>query len=364
VNLSGSGSLKKQRDSAIYNLILVAITGLLFHSCAPVTELPIEILQPARVTFPDNAEKIQFINRSYYLRNDTVLGYKKTITEEEFNILDTALNNHFFKGLIEGMNSSPLFDLGYPEVLNERRYDTSNFLAPLSFGQLNRYRENNGCDLLISLDYYHVQDTTELKLDYETFWYEATEQVITLTAWRVYDVNALSLLDEYIQMDTVYWFVTQDNLDDLARELPPLLHTFREAAYRNGSQYSLRISPGWYDTERYIYHSGSKELRKAGKKALAGNWEEAAVEWERLTDTIYKPKIRAKAYTNLAVNAEISDDISRALEYANRSYSLKSENYILEYINILLLRELNQEMLLKQLPPESDPIRDALKGIR
>jgi len=102
-------------------------------------------------------------------------------------------------------------------------------------------------------------------------------------------------------------------------------------------------------------------LRKAGKKALSGNWDGAAEDWEKLIDSDYKTKIRAKAYNNLAVYYEISDELSKALEYANKSYSLRLEKYILEYINILLLRELNNEMLLRQLPPGSESILDPLK---
>ena len=75
----------------------------------------------------------------------------------------------------------------------------------------------------------------------------------------------------------------------------------------------------------------------------------------------YRPKIMAKAYNNIAVYYEISDDLSKALEYANKSYSLRLEKHLLEYINILLLRELSYEMLLKQLPPGSRSISDPLK---
>jgi len=351
----------KSHDSKILLLLLLAVCGILFKSCAPVTEITVEILQPARVTLPVEAEKISFLNQSYQLLNDTVLGYKKPLNKRELLILDTALNNQILSGLIEGMNNSPRFDLGKPEVIVERRTDTTNFLDAIDRIHMYGYREKTGSDLLISLEYYHAKDTTEISINYETYDYEVTVLINTLTVWRIYDLNEISLLDEYVQRDTVYWYESARDLEGLAEGIPSLLGTFREAAHHNGFQYSLRIAPGWFETERFIYHSGNKELRKAGKKALSGNWDGAAEDWEKLLDAEYKTKIRAKAYNNMAVYYEISDEISKALEYANKSYSLRLEKYILEYINILLLRELNNEMLLRQLPPGSESILDPLK---
>ena len=95
--------------------------------------------------------------------------------------------------------------------------------------------------------------------------------------------------------------------------------------------------------------------------AQSGNWEGAAKQWELLLDQDERTKIRAKAYNNLAIKYEISDELSTALEYANKSYSLRPEKYILDYINILLLRELNYDVLLKQLPSGSTRGIDPLK---
>jgi len=195
----------KSHDSKILLLLLLAVNGFLFKSCAPVTEITVEILQPARVTLPIEAEDISFLNQSYQLLNDTILGYSKPLKKNEFFILDTALNNQFFSGLIGGMNSSPRFDLGDPEVIVERRTDTTNFLEALDRLHLYGYREKTGSDLLISLEYYHAKDTTELSVNYETYDYEVTVLINTLTVWRIYDLNEISMLDEYLQRDTVYW---------------------------------------------------------------------------------------------------------------------------------------------------------------
>ena len=340
------------------SIFLPALAAAFFSSCAPLSEITIEILQPAEVTLPGYAENISFMNRSYHPITDSLPGRETKLRQNEIFVLDTAVNYQFFRGLADGMNKSPLFEIDTIEVIQARREGFTGNLDPLDKFLLEAFRNKTGSDILVCLENFAVRDT--FKIDYisDVYAYNNGQfdlyvQVNSKALWRVYDLHAASIMDDFVQYDTTYWYAGGKGDLDNDPDLPSLLTAYRDAANSNGFAYSRRISPGWYETERYLYRSGGKVMRKAAGKAVSGDWSGAESDWIRLSGDASGIKTRARALYNLAVKQEVDDDIPGAVEKADSAYRIDPDEDILQYLNILLLREVRYEILKKQVRPSS-----------
>jgi hypothetical protein len=327
---------------------LIASFCILITSCAPYTQFTIQVLEPAKITFPSYIQSIALINRSYNLSVEDFNSNEEEISQYELFVLDSAMNNKFFEGLTTGLQESPGFDRVTAEVIQYRRYDTVNYLKILDSIQLNEIKRHTIADALISLEYYAAKDTLSIFYDdYEGYWV-VDLVIISGTSWIVYDLHNEGILDNYIQKDTLSWNQHVYFLDEAITGPPHMLEAFREAAFADGYKYSRRITPGWFDAERYLYRSGPGEMQQAAKLAISGNWDDAGVIWEDLLHS-EKIKTRAKAAFNLAVKSEGEDKLDEAVRWAEKSIELYPEKHTVEYLNLLLMRELKKNTLSRQI---------------
>jgi len=307
--------------------------------------ISLQVIEPAEVTLPQHIQRVAFINRAYMPTK--VFADTVPWTDQELNLLDTIVNYRLFNGISHALNDSPLFALESISVIQDRRYDTSNFLSPLNPQQLDLVEKAQSADALISLEYYLLgveRDFSVTDIDFASLL-----KVSTRTFWRIYDLHADSLADEHMLKDSVIWQEFGNTPEEANGKLPILIDAIREAFYHAGYSYAWRISPFWADTERFYFRSGSRELRAAALRVEEGNWEGAAAIWRRLA---YSEKNRSSALAcyNMAIYNEMEDRFAQALEWAQKSYSLKKKEVTEDYIDQLQKRILNRHKLELQLP--------------
>jgi hypothetical protein len=336
---------------------IIAIILMSLLSCNTVREISIEVLVPAEVTIPEHIQSVAFVNRSYtpwLARNP-----KDTIARppEDLYILDTIINNKFFLGLFDALNSSPLFNLEDPITFQFRRSDSSRFPDPLSVENLRYITDSLYTDAIISLEGYRVSDSLTvwdqsndiwLEPDYYFIEYKFDYIVEGTMQWRIYDGIYGILIDEFITTDTTEWTVYGDS-EGAINELPEVVDAYREYAYQRGYDFGMRVSPSWSQVRRFYFITGNKNIRKAGEFAYNGKWEEAAGLWKQEAGSA-DPEIAAKAAFNLALYSEKKDLLIPAIDWATRSYDLIQEKYTKTYIEILEKRKLNKLKLERQIP--------------
>jgi hypothetical protein len=324
---------------------LLLVIQILFQACKPMAVISIQVMEPGEVTLPPDMQHVAFINRAYM----PTKVFADTIpwTDQELNLLDTIVNYRIFNGITDGLNDSPLFALESISVIQDRRYDTSNFLSPLSPLQLDMVEKARSADALVSLEYYMLGVERDLRVTDIDF--TSLLKVSTRTFWRIYDLDADSLVDEHMLKDTVIWQEFGNSPEEAGEKLPILIDALREAFYHAGESYARRISPSWFDAERYFFWTGNQELKSAAQKAETDEWEDAAVIWRRLAYE-NKGKSSARACYNLALFNEMNDRIEQALEWANKSYSFQELEFTRDYIDLLEKRKKKQQQLELQLP--------------
>lgn len=323
------------------------LISLLLVGCSPMAEISIQVIEPAKITLPPYVNKVAFANHSYlpeYKDEDTI-----GLSRKEIYILDTVINNQVFLGLQDGLNESPLFDLDSIHILQFRRSDTIDFLAPFTEDQLRLINDSEQAEALISLEYYRIKDTIgmiEYLMDFMAF-----RQMITHMVWRIYDLSRNSVFDEYMQKDTTDWYMLENDTYLAMESLPEFITSLRTASYKAGLKYGERISPTWFEVPRFYYKSGGKEMKKAGKMAASLEWKGAADIWKKLA---YQedPRTAAKASFNMALVCEIEDLLIPALDWAIKSYFIKQDRVTKEYIDQLKVRYMKQKEVKNQLPAE------------
>jgi hypothetical protein len=336
---------------------IVIIIFLLLLSCDTVREISIEVLVPAEVTIPENIQSVAFVNRSYtpwLARNPEDTLYRP---KEDLYILDTIINNKFFIGLFDALNSSPLFNLEDPITFQFRRSDSSRFPDPLSVENLRYITDSLYTDAIISLEGYRVSDSLTvwdqsndiwLEPDYYFIEYKFDYIVEGTMQWRIYDGIYGILIDEFITTDTTEWTVYGDS-EGAINELPEVVDAYREYSYQRGYDFGMRVSPSWSQVRRFYFITGNKNIRKAAELAFSEKWEAAAGLWKQESSSS-DPKIGAKAAFNLALYSEKKDLLIPAIDWATKSYELVQEKYTKTYIEILEKRKLNKLKLERQIP--------------
>jgi hypothetical protein len=338
----------------------VVFNLLYLGGCNTVREIPIEVLVPAEVTIPEYIQSVTFVNRSYMPQLAKDPGDTLERPPEDLYILDTILNNKFFLGVFDALNSSPLFKLEAPTAIQIRRTDSIRFPQPLSEQDLLFAVDTLNTDALICLEGYRVKDTIAVFYKWNYYWYDEDYYewqnkfvffVEGTTQWRIYDLLNQIIIDEFFISDTTLWTVYGQLIEDAMNEFPEVVDAYREYAYQRGVDFGMRISPSWGQVRRFYFISGNSNLRKAAELADNGKWEEAAVLWKKETDST-NPKIAAKARFNMALYCERKDLIIPAIDWAIKSYELIHEKYTKTYIDILEKRKLNKLKLQEQIPTE------------
>jgi hypothetical protein len=326
-----------------HNIIL--IISLLLVGCAPMAEISIHVIEPAKITLPPYVNQVAFLNHSYIPRYQP--GDTAGISQKEIYILDTVINNQVFRGLQDGLNESPLFDLDSIHIIQLRKYDTINFLEPATTDQLRTVQQSEQAEAVISLEYYRIQDT--ISMDTYQLDLLGNRRMITHTIWRIYDLSSDSIFDEYMLKDTVDWYVFGYDSYSILQKLPEFINSLRAASYHAGLTYGHRISPTWFEVPRFYYISGGESMREAGKLAASQDWDGAAEIWKKLAYQ-ENEKVAAKACFNMALVCEMEDLLIPSLDWAIKSYFIKQDPDTKEYIDQLKVRYEKQKVIKTQLP--------------
>lgn len=339
---------------------IIAFIFLFFLACDTVKEISIEVLVPAEITIPEYIQSIAFINRSYmpWLAKHPEDTVKRP--PEDLFILDTVINNKFFLGVFDALNSSPLFDIEELTVFPLRRLDAVRFPEPFSAEEFLVIGDTIGTDAIICLEGYRVSDSLITWDVWNNLWwnydysYQESGVVFFVEGtiqWRIYDILNSSITDEFTTTDTLDWtvYVYSGYLEEALYELPEVIDAYREYAYQRGFDFGMRISPSWGEVRRFYFISGNQNLRKAAEYAYQGKWEEAADLWKQESGST-DPKIAAKAAFNLALYSEKKDLLIPAIDWAKKSYEHIQEKYTKTYIEILEQRKINKFRLQQQIP--------------
>ncbi len=113
------------------------------------------------------------------------------------------------------------------------------------------------------------------------------------------------------------------------------------------------VLPYWRQTARPYFDTGNSDLREAKDMVKKNNWQSAVTLWKSNAVSADNT-IAAKSSFNLALAAEMSNDLALALDWLNFSKKIKSISYTENYLNAIQKRQQKQELLEKMYPVKRD----------
>lgn len=340
------------------------LAAVFFTACESMYHISttnIEVLVPANVVFPAGYNRLAIrdnnINIAYNPKFEEYL-VDGSILQDTAN-LDSIASKIYFEHFLTRLRSNPLFEQiteiqqgDYSNIQlsdsiisrsNLNTNDSMYLEIPLAIEQLGKLAPYLDTDTLSESpkkfidpvfglytadELTDIADTTDadmlLSLDFFTVLYAqgntgthtAWRNVFVTTSWNFYDLKIQELPYFYHRTDTIFW---QYSLD--GPKLPKREQALEIASEIAGNVFADFLVPNWINVERVYYRPWNKEVKATRKLIADGAWKEAAAYWKPYTNDKIK-RIAARGMFNMALAAEMENQIDAAIDWAVRSYHL------------------------------------------
>ncbi len=322
------------------NKFILFLCPLVFVSCVSLSTIEIQVLEPADNPLVPETENVIILNRTIieevetgnieesYLPHDNVELFNKASTEIIFALAD-ILNE---SPGIAPTDESRLLEIPQKEIVKDPGMLEPEFIVFLC--------DSLNANAILSLEYLGMQLPDKIKLSqrrneaYIRNYYIGEISLEINALWRAYRGNDGGVMDEHSWSDTLVWRHASFIANEIPDFLPGPEAATLEAAYFTALAYARRISPYWIVEERNYFSRGNRKLRRASGYIENARFDEAEVIYKELLERRNDNIVAAAAY-NLAYLNEIRGDYRQALDWARRSYKIRSHPLTAEYIEIL-----------------------------
>lgn len=337
-------------------ILAIMASTLVFASCTTTQLVPIEVLKPGKVMLPANMRNLAFIARNFKYNVDTLgnyysFNYKlKKASEKQNEGLDSLAVQSALGYLQKKLLATGRYDTIVTYPYNAIRPHRGKHVLPLSPDFVTQICQESHVDGLVALEmlsYFYSKVTPGVRDD-------SGESSVKINAlWALYLPGKVKPVDHFRYTDDLVWnrYDQYGNLD-MKKVNPDRKAAVELAAQIAGEQYAHHMGPLWATANRTIVTPSGDEWKKATQMAQKNQWEEAAAIWNRLA-SVQGAKNRGIAELNLAVTAEMMNQIDLAVSWASKAVKLMDgKRYgpvAGQYLAILMARQkqianLNQQM--------------------
>lgn len=339
-------------------LIYLLISAVVMTSCAGLLYTSIDIIKPAKVTFPQDVNNILILNNS-------------TPQPHNYGHLTEFFNEKIRKVSID-TDSLPLFNIAtLTEKIAEKGFFNSVVVDPVSTNQneffftpttpddtqINKLARKYQVEGIVSLNRLLVTDQLAELYNQENNSFIAFIEAKYETQWTVHFPGKKQTIPVIIK-DTVYWESESYSRQKAQSNLPNRRDALIDGALIAGERAVNSFIPYWVKEDRYFFDSKNKKFRAGIDSVYVKNWDGAAMTWTKLYESTSNIYLKVKAAHNLAVVHEIKGDVKKAREYSQKAsenllslfmFDYKNFVIILNYNDILRKRVAESEKLTKQL---------------
>lgn len=333
--------------TAIQKHIYIFLVSLFLMGCASSKSfVNIEVLEPAKVTYPPSVSNVGFVNRAPFCKDMLSESNKEKLDRNGLYIVDTIVIKNLYKGFNKGRYSEEVSYLENLVLIDLRRKDTIGQAEKMDRELLKNIFSAYDLDALVSLDYYNLS----LNKSYPFYSWERNEYIQEYRyhidiQFRIYLKGNPDPIDKFRFRDTLFY---RNFISNPITTYYSATDVLKLGSEEIGYFFGRRQVPTWTEVSRVIYRGGNKELRMAAEHTDTGDWDSAVDLWEGITGS-EENKNMAKAYHNLAVFYEIDDDIGNAVIMSDSAMVYWDDTYIKSYNKDLHKRESQRSKLMNQL---------------
>lgn len=339
-------------------IVLLFLVAVISSSCK-TNLVYLTVNEPAPVNFPGAIKKVGVINRSQLAPGNVVQNTIDMVLAEKGPELDKEGGFECVRGATDALKQNTRFT----KVANLaqvwfREASPGVNSTPLSWDLVDKVCRENDVEALFSLEMFY----TDSKISYSTvpvkiktpigevpaIEHHAQVQTHLRSGWRIYDSKSRSILDDYRPSENLNFTGVGVNPMAAASALLGRKEAVKQAGYRIGQNCAQRINQYSIRVSREYYVKGTSNFEMAKRQAQVGEWKGAGELWKNETNNS-NPKLRARAYYNMAIINEINGDLEAALDWAQKAYVTGNKKMALHYVNILKYRRSENARLKQQL---------------
>lgn len=310
-------------------LPVIFVVAMTFMSCGNKLLYRMEVLRPGYVAVSSEKNKVLIVDNSvsikpwygrkmlysYDVRKDTASFTDSLSTFLLKSIDEDLLHEEFYKNI----------QLNYrPEGKSEKSGNESVFRTePLSKEKIKKLGESNNVDLIFSLDWLGIQFNDSLCVPQkdDDFVYKATRNALINSVWRIYDVQADSLIAAFLYKNTLYWDTFSSSSDKALRSLSSFEKILPRVGDAVGENVARILGPHWEGEERFFFCRGGYRMRLATDCILKEDWKGASVYWEEeyrkgFGRSVYRAAMNMMLYYEVVGSPNDALDWSRKAEQA------------------------------------------------
>jgi len=304
------------------NALLLLIMLLLASSCTNLQLFRMDVLMPGYIVVPSQKSNIVVVDNSAVQPERA--GHKVKVSFK--SVGDTAFTTEPLSGyLISSLNNYLLKEGFYKQITPMFRAEVlpgkngeDDYLrsARLSNAQLIELSKDTSVHLLFSLDRLLTKTTTNTYYSGET--YVATRDVWVNSVWRIYDLDADTLIAQFQYNDSLYWQKFNSNPYLVTKQLPKMVDVLPEIGDVVAEHLNKFMGPHWVTETREYFSTGSYRMKMAAdlvrKERIGPAAELWAVEFEK---GFMRTKYRAAI--NMMLYEEVMGNPVKALEWVGKA---------------------------------------------
>jgi hypothetical protein len=324
----------------IIKAFLFSITVIVLFSCTSLSNIAIQVAIPPKYKISPDIRSIAVLNRSL---NADFINFRHDSAENLINnikyrqtFLDSTASDSAVLVAGRAIFESQRFEVVVPLQRNIWRIDQLSKLPPLDTTFISEVCKDFKVDAVLVLERF----SEKINGSFYMPWRRAIGQ-LDLTydsSWNLYQPGQKSPLLSLVSGDELYW---TGGLDNSHKEGYSQLPSIKDALITGGIESGLTIAgqicPNWVDETRYYYSTGDKNIDAAISLIKSNKWEEATELWMKYAEVSSK-SLRSMIEYNLALAAEMTGDLDRAIEWGVKSLKTKYSGFTELYLKYLVDR--------------------------
>lgn len=333
------------------NRILLYINILfILSACVSVKKIEIEVASPPNKPINDTIQSILLMNGSLTadFKNYDRDSLEAMLVKKDL-VLDTILLDSIASDTIMQVAGKLMFESGRFDIVIpvERNIDHTGMpghskrkLTPEEVDQLCK---DFNTDALLVLDNFSEKIKTTFGLKYAPGIYGDLDgpqefkgeiEISYKSDWFLLLPNQSKHYQRFEINDTIFWEAANPLAQEMYNALPSIKEALLGGGIAVGESFAKQVSPLWRKDVRNYFMTGDKEADTAVPLIEKNKWAEAAEIWTKFLNAT-STSMRSKIEHNLALAAEMTGDINKAIEWGIKSYHTKYSKETDQYLRIL-----------------------------
>lgn len=301
---------------------LTLLLGLMLASCSSLEYYAIDYLKPGDISFPASYRKVGIVN---------AVQERPSSLEGKFNDLPNVDGTYYYHNTsyvqsngqsLASELASAIAQEGYFEeviLLDSAVVTPGAAMGRLSQEQVTSLSEYLGVDFVLSVEDLQVRREDLVSYDdYYGFYIGTTDAKVAPRIGIYYPTQASGNAITVQPLDSIFWETPGTSAAFTKQHLLSNEQMVREASQYSSELILERILPSWHSDVRYYTSGGSLEMRDAAVSVKESDWETAISLWKKAYAK-KSEKAKMKAALNLALGYEMSDDMTTAIEWAQKA---------------------------------------------